>query len=261
MQDLIHQVEDGGPDGPLGRVQGASALARELSEAGDAVLGYFVDLARQSGHSWSEIGEALGVSKQAAQQKQSVRMSLGPAGPTFERFTPRARHVVGAAEAVARSWGHGYIGTEHLLLALYCEPDGVAARVLSSSGLPAAQAEVAVGDRAERGPGAPDGIIAYTPRAAAVFTAALSAALELGHGYIGTEHLLLGLARGRGIAAQVLAEAGLTGEELAVKIAATLAAYRSEAAAPGGAHRRPRSPSSAKKGKKKTASKTSASSR
>src|SRR5579864_8981377 len=123
LQDVIHLVEaDGDAGGPLGRLQAASALVRELAEVGDAALGYFVDQARHAGHSWSEIGEALGVTKQAAQQKHTARLSLGIGPATFERFTPRARNVVAAAEAVARDWEHAYVGTEHLLLALYAEP-------------------------------------------------------------------------------------------------------------------------------------------
>lgn len=107
-------------------------MARELAEVGDAALGYFVDQARHAEHSWSEIGEALGVSKQAAQQKHTVRLSLRLNSATFERFTPRARKVVAGAEAVARDWDHASVGTEHLLLALYRDPEGIAARILAS---------------------------------------------------------------------------------------------------------------------------------
>src|SRR5580692_4595706 len=142
LQDVIHLVEaDTDDEQPLSRLRVASAVVQNLTEIGDAALGYFVDQARHAGHSWSEIGEALGVSKQAAQQKQTVRLSLGLNAPTFERFTPRARNVVSAAEPVAREWGHGYIGTEHLLLALYREPDGVAARILNESKLTEQQAQ------------------------------------------------------------------------------------------------------------------------
>src|SRR5580658_932934 len=132
LQDVIHLVEADTEDAePLSRLGTASVLVRNLTEVGDAALGYFVDQARHAGHSWSEIGEALGVSKQAAQQKHTVRLSLGLNTPTFERFSPRARNVLSAAEPIARQWGHGCIGTEHLLLALYREPEGVAAQILN----------------------------------------------------------------------------------------------------------------------------------
>ena len=223
LQDVIERVEAEAQDQPLRRLQTASALVGELAQIGDAVLGYFVDQARHAGHSWSEIGDALGVSKQAAQQRQTVRMSLGLNNPTFERLTYRARGVLDAAEPIARSWGHGYIGTEHLLLALYQQAEGVAAQILVECALPADKAEAAVLSRTERRPAAPEGKLPFTPKAIAVFNGALASAVEMGHDYIGTEHLLLGLARGNGIAADVLAGFGLTGESLALKVREKLA--------------------------------------
>ena len=131
LPDAIHWVDTEAKDpDPLTRLQTASVLVQSLAEVGDAALGYFVDQARHAGHSWSEIGDALGVSKQAAQQKHTVRLSLGPNAPTFEHLTPRARKVVTEAEEIARSWRHGYVGTEHLLLALYSEPESIAAQIL-----------------------------------------------------------------------------------------------------------------------------------
>ncbi|MGH9016155.1 MAG: Clp protease N-terminal domain-containing protein [Acidimicrobiales bacterium] len=226
LQDVIHLVEtDTEDEQPLSRLRVASALVQNLTDIGDAALGYFVDQARHAGHSWSEIGDALGVSKQAAQQKQTVRLSLGLNAPTFERFTPRARNVVSAAEPIAREWGHGYIGTEHLLLALYREPNGVAALILDESDLAVDKAEEALRARAERGPGTPPGRPPFTPKAVAVFTAALASALEMGHNYIGTEHLLLGLARGDGLAADILKDAGLDRQALERRVAERLESY------------------------------------
>jgi hypothetical protein len=224
LQDVIQRVETETDEQPLSRLQTAAALVRELAETGDAALGYFVDQARHAGHSWSEIGDALGVSKQAAQQKQTVRMSLGVNGPTLERLTDRARAVVAGTEPIARSRGHAYIGTEHLLLALYLQPEGLAAQILVESGLPEDKAEAAVGTRVERGSGAPEEKLPFAPRAIAVFNGALSSAVEMGHDYIGTEHLLLGMARGSSIAADVLEEIGLTEESLVAKVTAKMAA-------------------------------------
>ena len=226
LHDVIHWVDaETGEAQPLARLQTASDLVRELADIGDAVLGYFVDQARHAGHSWSEIGDALGVSKQAAQQKHTVRMSLGLNAPTFERFTPRARAVVAEAEPIAREWGHDAVGSEHLLLALYCEPDGIGAQVLVDSGFNLDQASSAVSARAPRGTGPREGKLSFTPRAIAVFTGALASALEMGHNYIGTEHLLLGLARGDGVACDILDELGLTEESLAGKVTKKLDAY------------------------------------
>ena len=226
LQDVIHLVETDTEDAqPLSRLRVASALVQNLADIGDAALGYFVDQARHAGHSWSEIGEALGVSKQAAQQKQTVRLSLGLNAPTFERFTPRARSVVSAAEPIARAWGHSAIGTEHLLLALYREPLGVAAQILNASNLAADAADAAVGARVEPGPGSPREKLPFSPPAIAVFTGALAAALEMGHNYIGTEHLLLGLVRGDGPAADILEGAGLDQRSLERQVTETLAPY------------------------------------
>jgi hypothetical protein len=224
LHDVIHLVEVENHQ-PLSRLSAASALVRDMAEVGDAALGYFVDQARHAGHSWSEIGEALGVTKQAAQQKHVGRVSLGLNGPTFERFTPRARSVLSAAEPIARSLGHGYVGTEHLLLALYREPEGLAAQILVESGLPADKAEAAVSQRTEHGGEAPGGKLSFTAKAISMFSAALATALELGHNYIGTEHLLLGLIQGDGLAAEVLEGAGLSEQVVTGKVTEKLAVY------------------------------------
>jgi len=226
LQQLIHLVEDETEDSsPLGRLRAASGLAVHLAEVGDAALGYFVDQARHAGHSWSQIGDALGVSKQAAQQKHTVRQAAGLDEPGFERFTLRARHAVSDAELVAREWGHDYVGTEHLLLSLYRDPHGLAALVLVESGLSEDQATEAVARRVGRGGGARAGKLPFTPKATGVLDAARSAAVDLGHGHVGTEHLLIGLDRVDGVAREVLARAGLTRELIGERVAAKLAPY------------------------------------
>jgi hypothetical protein len=226
LHDAIHWVDNEAKDPqPLTKLRSASVLAHGLADVGDATLGYFVDQARHAGHSWSEIGDALGVSKQAAQQKHTVRLSLGPNAPTFEHLTPRARNVVTEAEAIARGWRHSYVGTEHVLLALYHEPDGVAAQVLVALKLPQKKAESDVAQRSKRGSGDWEGDLVFTPRVIATFSGALSSALELGHNYIGTEHLLLGLVRADGVAADVLRDSGLTEELVAREVTSTLARF------------------------------------
>jgi ATP-dependent Clp protease ATP-binding subunit ClpC len=101
----------------------------------------------------------------------------------------------------------------------------VAAQILVESNLTMRKAEAAVSSRAGRGSGAAEGKLAFTPTAIAAFTGALASALEMGHNYIGTEHLLLGLARGAGLAAGILRDSGLTQETLAPKVAEKLAGY------------------------------------
>jgi ATP-dependent Clp protease ATP-binding subunit ClpA len=127
----------------------------------------------------------------------------------FERFTDRARRVVVLSQEEARLLGHDYIGTEHILLGLVREGDGVAAQVLEALGVDLAnvrrKVEEIIGERVER----PSGHIPFTPRSKKVLELSLREALQLGHNYIGTEHLLLGLVReGEGVAAQVLVVLG-----------------------------------------------------
>jgi hypothetical protein len=209
----------------LARLRASLNLVRELEEIGDATLGYFVDQARHAGHSWSDIGNALGVSKQAAQQKHTVPTPPDLMAPTFAPFTPRALNVVKAAEDIARKWGHSYIGTEHLLLALYEEPDGIAAQILVESKLPADRATAAVQLLVVEGSGAPEGKLPLTPKAKSAFSGALAASSDMGHSYIGTEHLLMGLHRQEGMARDVLSQAGLTSEVLRRRVQAKLARH------------------------------------
>ena len=125
----------------------------------------------------------------------------------FERFTDRARRVVVLAQEEARLLNHNYIGTEHLLLGLIHEGEGVAARSLESLGISLAVVRGRVEDIIGQGVQAPSGHIPFTPRSKKVLELSLREALALGHNYIGTEHILLGLIReGEGVAAQVLVE-------------------------------------------------------
>jgi ATP-dependent Clp protease ATP-binding subunit ClpA len=127
----------------------------------------------------------------------------------FERFTDRARRVVVLAQEDARLLNHNYIGTEHILLGLVHEGDGVAARALTSLDISLEAVRLEVEQIIGRGQAAPAGHIPFTPRAKKVLELSLREALQLGHNYIGTEHILLGLVReGEGVAAQVLVALG-----------------------------------------------------
>jgi ATP-dependent Clp protease ATP-binding subunit ClpC len=127
----------------------------------------------------------------------------------FERFTDRARRVVVLAQEEARMLNHNYIGTEHILLGLIHEGGGVAAKALKSLGITLETVRQQVEEIIGRGQQAPSGHIPFTPRAEKVLKLALREALQFGHSYIGTEHILLGLIReGEGVAAQVLVGLG-----------------------------------------------------
>src|SRR5438093_1314505 len=123
----------------------------------------------------------------------------------FERFTDRARRVVVLAQEEARMLNHNYIGTEHILLGLIHEGEGVAAKALESLGISLEAVRQQVEEIIGQGQAAPTGHIPFTPRAKKVLELSLREALQLGHNYIGTEHILLGLIReGEGVAAQVI---------------------------------------------------------
>ncbi|MBC7230816.1 MAG: ATP-dependent Clp protease ATP-binding subunit [Actinobacteria bacterium] len=127
----------------------------------------------------------------------------------FQRFSDRARRVVVLAQEEARMLNHNYIGTEHLLLGLIQEGEGVAAKALESMGISLEAVRSQVEEIIGRGSTAPTGHIPFTPRAKKVLELSLREALQLGHNYIGTEHILLGLIReGEGVAAQVLTKLG-----------------------------------------------------
>src|SRR5580658_853031 len=139
LQELIDVVRgDALSEDPLLQLSCASKTVTELEQTGDALLGHFVDQCRRSGRSWSEISGALGVSKQAAHKRFTFDV------PVFERFTDRARAVVGKSEVEAHRLGHGFVGTEHLLLALFESPDGSAAQVLSEAGITTSATETQV---------------------------------------------------------------------------------------------------------------------
>jgi ATP-dependent Clp protease ATP-binding subunit ClpA len=127
----------------------------------------------------------------------------------FERFTERARKVVVLAQEEARSFDHGHIGTEHILLGLLCVQDGLAARVLATTGITVDAVRGKVGQLVGDGDEASHGQIPFTPRAKKVLELSLREALAVGHNYIGTEHILLGLVRENdGVAARILLELG-----------------------------------------------------
>ena len=139
------------------------------------------------------------------------RAGSGSEGVTvFERFTDRARRVVVLAQEEARLLNHNYIGTEHILLGLIHEGEGVAATALESLGRLTRTGAGADEEIVGHGVEAPSGHIPFTPRSKKVLELSLREAMQLGHNYIGTEHILLGMIReGQGVAAQVLVEEGL----------------------------------------------------
>ncbi|HEY3502882.1 MAG TPA: Clp protease N-terminal domain-containing protein [Actinocatenispora sp.] len=221
---LIDRVSGSSTD-PLERLDSAVRTASDLSTLGDQLVSHFVDAARATGASWAQIGQYLGgVSKQAAQQ----RFSPDLAKFDFSRFTERARKAVVGAQAVAQEHQHSYIGTEHILLGLCADADSLAGKALARQG----GSLDAVRQATEARLGDPSPVQAkprFTPKGRAALAQALSAALNLGHNYIGTEHLLLGLAMGGGtndqpsLAMEIFAELGIGYQALHDDVVAQIA--------------------------------------
>jgi len=153
----------------------------------------------------------------------------------FERFTDRARRVVVLAQEEARMLNHNYIGTEHILLGLIHEGEGVAAKGLESLGISLEAVRSQVEEIIGQGQQAPSGHIPFTPRAKKVLELSLREALQLGHNYIGTEHILLGLIReGEGVAAQVLVKLGADLSRVRQQVIQLLSGYQGKEAVTSG---------------------------
>ena len=154
----------------------------------------------------------------------------------FERFTDRARRVVVLAQEEARMLSHNYIGTEHILLGLIHEGEGVAAKALESLDISLEAVRAQVEEIIGQGQQAPSGHIPFTPRAKKVLELSLREALQLGHTYIGTEHILLGLIReGEGVAAQVLDKLGADLNRVRQQVIQLLSGFQGKETATAGA--------------------------
>lgn len=209
LADLIARLEEEFSEADdLARITEAQLRARTLSDLGDQLVGHFVGKAKQAGASWSDIGDAIGVSKQAAQQRHSPGV--------FERFTDLNRHSIVLAQEAARSHKHDFIGTEHLLLGLLGEPRGLAYALLTAT----AGSEKRIQDAVEEAlppPGrkTPRGHIAFRPDSKAAIDQAIRDSVKLGEDSVGTEHILLGLIRAqKSPAARILRNLGFTRDGL-----------------------------------------------
>lgn len=212
LTDLISDLNNELPDADLlAKIGAAQQRAHTLSDLGDQLVGHYVALARSEGASWSQIGDAIGVSKQAAQQKLGMPRK---GGVTFERFTQRARDVVVFSQEVARAHQHEEIGTEHVLLGLLRDPLGLSAKVLATLAGSTDRVRAATEARFPAdGKKALKGHIPFTAQSKEALAQALQAALRFGHNYIGTEHVLLGmLAVEDATGTLILADLGITQE-------------------------------------------------
>lgn len=217
LDTLIAFVEAVDPSGgPLENVSAAVAVSVRLDEQSDALIGHFVDRARRSGASWSQIGASMGVSKQAVQKRFVPRLdadNLVPEDQLFTRFTPRARNVLAAAGQIADHGPADAIGPADIVGGLLSESAGIAATIVRAAGLTDEQVYAAFDLQPATGGGDADPAalreLGFTPDAKIVLRETLRAVLRLGHNYVGTEHLLLGVIYTEGEVARKLDELGL----------------------------------------------------
>jgi hypothetical protein len=233
LDNLIAYVRTMHPDGgPLENVADAFAVSTQLDEQADALIGYFVDQARRSGASWSHIGAAMGVTKQAAQKrfvpaKAAELFPEGFASQPFSQFTVRAANALASAGKLAAP---SAIGSEHITAGVLTEPNGLAAHMVAAAGLTPEQVYAAVGAgpavRAEYTGSAELLDLNLGESARAALKGSLRSALSHSHNYIGTEHLLVGVIAAGGPTAEALASLGLTAERTEELFAAEMAAYQ-----------------------------------
>jgi hypothetical protein len=226
LDDLIEHVLAQHLEGsPLEHLSDAVDSSARLGEVADHLIGHFVDQARRSGATWTEIGQYMGVSKQAAQQRFIPRGSQDMDVPKgfLGRFTRRARRVVEEARTVAQDRFAAEVANEHVVLAMLGEPEGIACLAIVALGVSLDQ----VRDDMENALGKsknPAVSVRFGKGAKKTLELALREALDMGHNYIGTEHLLLGLLRNqREQAAKILVDLGVTHERAAEWIGETLA--------------------------------------
>jgi hypothetical protein len=230
LDDLIEAIKKVHSDA-LEQLSGAVIAADHLGDVADHLIGHFVDQARRSGASWTDIGRSMGVTKQAAQKrfvaKGPVEASDLDPSQGFSRFTTPARNVVMTAQNEARAAGHDEIRAEHLVLGLLSEPDALAARVIVAQGVPletVRQTAIAtLPPAADQVPA----LIPFDARAKKALELTFREALRMGHNYIGTEHILLALLEledGTGVLAGLGVDKATAEASITAAVAAALAA-------------------------------------
>ncbi len=195
LDELIEAIKKVHPD-TLDQLSGAVIAADYLGEIADHLIGHFVDQARRSGASWTDIGRSMGVTRQAAQKrfvpKDPDAEKMDP-NAGFARFTPRARAVVVAAQNEAIAARNAETVPGHLALGLLAEPEGLAVLWITSRGVTAEQLREAVTPTLPPAAEEVPPLVPYDAAAKKVLELTFREALRLGHNYVGTEHILLAL--------------------------------------------------------------------
>ena len=192
LDDLISAIKKAHTDA-LEQLTDAVLAAEHLGDLADHLIGHFVDQARRSGASWTDIGKSMGVTKQAAQKRFVPKADAEALDPNagFGRFTPRARNTVVAAQNEAYEAGNDEITPDHLLLGLLSDPEALATLLIKAQGVEPDTLRAGV-TLPVRKDGVPQ-LIPFNGPAKKVLELTFREALRLGHNYIGTEHLLLAL--------------------------------------------------------------------
>ncbi|MEU4046812.1 Clp protease N-terminal domain-containing protein [Streptomyces antibioticus] len=231
LDDLIAAIKKVHEE-PLEQLQDAVIAAEHLGEVSDHLIGHFVDQARRSGASWTDIGRSMGVTRQAAQKrfvpKESVDLDDSQG---FSRYTPRARSTVMAAHSASKSAGNTEGLPAHLVLGLLSEPEGLAAKALVAQGVTLDAVRTAA--TAVLPPAADEvpELVPYGSDAKKVLELTFREALRLGHNYVGTEHILLALLEfenGEGVLTGLGIDKAATELYVAKALADIVAAQRTE---------------------------------
>ncbi len=232
LDDLIDAITKVHSDA-LDQLTDAVLAADHLGEIADHLIGHFVDRARRSGASWSDIGRSMGVSKQAAQKRFVAKAEAPDLDPAqgFSRFTQRARNVVMAAQEEARTAGNATITPAHLVLGLLSEPEGLGAKAVTGQGIdPERVRSTAVATLPAAVEEIPE-LIPFDAQAQKALELTFRVALRLGHNYIGTEHILLALLDaedGTGVLAGLGVDRDRAEADVTTAVAAVAAAHRAD---------------------------------
>jgi hypothetical protein len=236
LDDLIAAIKKV-HDEPLDQLQDAVIAADHLGDVADHLIGHFVDQARRSGASWTDIGKSMGVTRQAAQKRFVPKESAGLGSEDFSRYTPRARQAVMAAHDRAKAAHNAEGLPAHLVLGLLADPEGLAAKAVTAQGVTleevAGAATAALPPAAENAPE----LVPYGPNAKKVLELTFREALRLGHNYVGTEHILLALLEhenGHGVLSGLGIDKERTEQYVARVLALVLKQREEEPAAPEG---------------------------
>lgn len=225
LDDLIDAIKKV-HDSELEQLSDAVIASDHLGDLADHLIGHFVDQARRSGASWTDIGRSMGVSKQAAQKRfvpKGPEQDLDPR-QGFSRFTPRAKNVVTASMNEAQAAKSAEIVPAHILLGLLAEPESLGARFLLASGRTESSVRESVASLLPAPVADAPALVPYDAGSKKVMELTFREALRLGHNYVGTEHILLALLEHEG-GSGVLTDLGVDKEAVERQLVAALAQF------------------------------------